>query len=103
MRGQPAARRVAGCEAAPTSLGAVIAHQARDQGQNEGSIRPFSKGLHRDSLPSELETATALGCAARGLALCPASAHPLIPVLFRGAWGSAPLLQLLFGIDFHME
>lgn len=50
------------------------------------------------------ETATAHGRAAGALALCPASAHPLIPVLLRRAWGSAPLLQLLlFGIDFHME
>lgn len=56
----------------PPALGLLLllAHQARHQGQNEGSIRPFSKGLLRESLPSELETATALGHAARGLALC---------------------------------
>lgn len=86
MRGQARTRRAASCEAAPTRLIAATAAgspslspRSEDLPQHEGSIRPFSEGIFRDSLPCELqkEATMALGHAARGLALCPGSAHPL--------------------------
>lgn len=82
MRGQPGARRVPGREAAPNSLAAAIAvaHQAWHRGENEGSIRPFSRGLLRDSLPSELggDSHSPWPCSSRLCTLpciCP-SPHP---------------------------
>lgn len=86
MRGQACTRRAAECEAAPTSLVAVTATgspilhwRSEDLPQHEGSIRPLSEGILRDSLPSERweKTAVALGHAAQDFALCPASARPL--------------------------
>lgn len=86
MRGQARTRRAAERETAPTILVAVTAtgspilhRRSEDLPQHEGSIRPLSEGILRDSLPSEQreKAAVALGHAAQDLALCPASARPL--------------------------